>query len=96
MSESDNDVFIWAAKISLESKAHAVRILCGEAATPQEISTLASQLKQANEFGLARRLFARARQDPRCQNNPSLRLKLLRCYNWHRPRSEGYLGPFSA
>jgi predicted acylesterase/phospholipase RssA len=55
----------------------AENILRGKAATPQEIWDLARFLKTGErEFGYARRLLARARQDPAVNKDAALRTKL--------------------
>jgi predicted acylesterase/phospholipase RssA len=54
----------------------ATEILRGTARKPADILGIAKKLKGLKQFGLARRLLARARKDPAINLDPKLRLKI--------------------
>ncbi len=54
----------------------ATEILRGKSEAPAEILDLAMRLKDAREFGYARRILARARRSPALSEDPALRLKI--------------------
>jgi predicted acylesterase/phospholipase RssA len=51
--------------------------LRGQSREPSELLKLANDLKAEKQFGLARRLLARARIEPSLSNDPKLRLKVI-------------------
>ncbi|HLR05860.1 MAG TPA: tetratricopeptide repeat-containing protein, partial [Pyrinomonadaceae bacterium] len=51
-------------------------ILRGQSQEPRKMLALAKKLKNEKQFGLARRLLARARLDPSLKNDPQLRLEV--------------------
>src|SRR5882724_3089714 len=58
------------------SVATAHDILRGQSVEPRELLELAKELKREKEFGLARRLLARARLEPSLNDDAALRLKV--------------------
>lgn len=58
------------------SAATAHDILRGQSVEPRELLELAKELKREKEFGLARRLLARARLEPSLNDDAALRLKV--------------------
>lgn len=56
--------------------AAAHDILRGESLEPREMLKLAKRLKEEKQFGLARRLLARARLEPSLSDDPKLRLEV--------------------
>jgi predicted acylesterase/phospholipase RssA len=51
--------------------------LRGQSLEPRELLTLAKKLKEEKQFGLARRLLARARLEPSLNDDPKLRLEVF-------------------
>src|SRR5260370_15625481 len=51
-------------------------ILRGQSQEPRKMLALAKKLKNEKQFGLARRLLARARLDPSLKSDPQLRLEV--------------------
>jgi predicted acylesterase/phospholipase RssA len=64
------------AKQETENVKEARSILRGQSLEPREMLELAGKLKNENQFGLARRLLARARMEPSLSDDPALRLKI--------------------
>jgi predicted acylesterase/phospholipase RssA len=54
----------------------ALDVLRGQSMEPRELLKLAKLLKEEKQFGLARRLLARARLDPNLNDNQTLRLEI--------------------
>jgi predicted acylesterase/phospholipase RssA len=58
-------------------QTEAKNILRGMERSPAYILTLAKRLKEAKQFGYARRILARARKDPAIYSQPRLRLEIF-------------------